>query len=309
MSKIGTGLFGSIFGSKKVEDFKVEVDKEENENILIRELKNIISGNKGFNYVAIDLGENDRVISLLDNLIYMKGNVKRKDIEFDEVKNVFSKTFKQDHNTVISYTGEKSGGVVAFSSDFIGDIVKLLIKKDESYIISRNSFLCSSHNIDLLSSTKAIHLIGNSNDDKFVLPMIRAKEGSAQVWLSSYGSFQGIELKSDETIIIDNGIFLAASSKMEYEIVKLNKMYKSSMFGAEGIGMKFTGPGIIFIQSKNLNNIGKMITHYINTVGKSTDFDIINDMVLINTDDKIIESNNEVIKKTKKKRNKSKGRI
>ena len=41
---------------------------------------------------------------------------------------------------------------------------------------------------------------------------------------------------------------------MKYELERLGKSLWSSLAGGEGIGMKFTGPGVVYTQSKNFND-------------------------------------------------------
>ena len=297
MSKIGTGIFGSIFGGKKVEEHIK--DNIENDRLApIRELKSNIFGNKGFNYVVIEIGEDDKIISSPDSLIYAKGNIKKGE-KILEKKDIFSKTIGKENSNLVTYSGGKLGGTVALSSDYIGDIIKLLIKQDESYIISNFSFLCSYHNIEITYLDKSINVSGK--EATHILPIIKAIDGNVQVWLAVYGSFQGIELKNEETLLIDNGIFLAVSSKTNYEIIPKDSKYVSSIFGGEGFDMKFTGPGTVFIQTKNLNNMGKMLLQYINNIKEPIEFDSNNEVVILNQE-AIIEENNIVLKPKKKKK-------
>ena len=87
--------------------------------------------------------------------------------------------------------------------------------------------------------------------------------------MAAYGSFKKIVLGQGEEIIIDNGYFLAAEKNFEYDVVKLGKTLTSSFFGGEGFGMKFVGPGTVYMQSKNLTNFALTLSSYMPSKGGS----------------------------------------
>lgn len=61
---------------------------------------------------------------------------------------------------------------------------------------------------------------------------------------------------------------------MNYTLNQIGNGVISSIFGGEGLGMKFTGPGYIYIQSKNINDLCSLIDGYI--TAKSSTFQGVN---------------------------------
>lgn len=222
-----------------------------------------MKGVSGSNYLVFDLKENQKIQSSPGSLIYMQGNIEKGGIKMGSMIKAFARAFGGEDFFISTYAGLQGGGTVAFSSDIPGDIIKIDLKKDEEYTISRSSFLCGTDNIEISSRIVAMGLFGIGTDEGFVMPTIKAKDGDASFWLANYGTFEKITLKSNETIILDNGVFLASPSSMNYEIVQLGKSFVASIFGGEGFGMKFTGPGEIYIQSKNLNDLFSLISKYV----------------------------------------------
>lgn len=49
---------------------------------------------------------------------------------------------------------------------------------------------------------------------------------------------------------------------MDYTIVNMEKTLTSAFFGREGFGMKFIGPGTLYIQSKNISNFAVTLSSY-----------------------------------------------
>lgn len=237
------------------------------------DLQSSKKGTSGSSYIVISLKAGETVISSPSSLIYMKGDIEKGEIVIGKnVLSAFSRSFAGEDMFMTSYKGGQWGGDVAFSSDILGDVIKIQLKKDDEYTISRTSFLCGTENISISATVQPLDIRGIGSYEGFVLPKIKAKSGGS-VWLATFGSFERIDLAQNEEIIIDNGVFLAAQSHMNYTLVRLGKTFTSSFLGGEGFGMKFVGPGTIYIQSKNLNNFSQMMSRYIGSVDKPRTFD------------------------------------
>ena len=245
------------------ENDKVKTSAEVDNSVLVNEIK----GAPGSNYITFFLKANQKILSSPGSMIFLQGNIEKGEIKTGGIMKAFARAFGGEDFFITSYKGLEGGGKIAFSTDIPGDIVKIDIKKGEEYTISRSSFLCGTENIEISSK---IVLRGLLVDEGFIMPTIKAPNGDASFWLSNYGTFEKIDLKENETILIDNGIFLAAPSQLKYTLVKLGKSFISSILGGEGLGMKFTGPGHIYIQSKNLNDLFDLISKYVRVTIKSS---------------------------------------
>ena len=197
-------------------------------------------------------------------LLYMKGDIEKGEIKFDSVGSGFWRILGGQSLFYTSYKGNKGGGTIAVGTDLPGDIIDIPINANEEWYISRGSYLCSTLNIVIEGTVKTqgiFGLIGAS--EGAVLPTIKTTDGnSGKFWLGAYGSFEKIVLNSGQEIVVDNGYFLAAEKKMNYTIVNMGKTLTSAFFGGEGFGMKFLGPGTLYIQSKNISNFAVTLSSY-----------------------------------------------
>lgn len=241
------------------ENDKVKTSAEVDNNVLVNEIK----GAPGSNYITFFLKANQTILSSPGSMIFLQGNIEKGQIKTGGIMKAFARAFGGEDFFITSYKGVDNGGKIAFSTDIPGDIVKIDIKKGEEYTISRSSFLCGTENIEISSRIVLRGLFGLGTDEGFIMPTIKAVDRDASFWLSNYGTFEKIILAENESIIIDNGIFLAAPSSLKYTLVKLGKSFISSILGGEGLGMKFIGPGHIYIQSKNLNDLFDLISKYV----------------------------------------------
>ena len=194
------------------------------------------------------------VLTSPGSLIYLKGDVEKGEIKFDGIGKALWRGFGGEDMLITKYTGKKRGGEIALGCDTPGDIIEIDIKPNTEWYISRGSFLCSTENLKISSQVVARGFFGIGTSEGFIMPLIQSDDKSGKFWLACYGTFEKIELKTNEEIIIDNGCFLAANKNMNYTIESLGKNILGTLFGGEVFGMKFVGPGTIYIQSKNLNN-------------------------------------------------------
>jgi uncharacterized protein (TIGR00266 family) len=221
-------------------------------------------GSSGSVFLQINLKENQQIMTSPGALLYMKGNIEKGEIKFDSVGSGFWRILGGESLFYTSYKGNKGGGTIAVGTDVPGDIIDIPINSNEEWYISRGSYLCSTLNIVIEGTVKTQGLFGLiGSSEGAVLPIIKTTDGnSGKFWLGAYGSFEKIVLNSGQDIVVDNGYFLAAEKKMDYTIVNMGKTLTSAFFGGEGFGMKFVGPGTLYIQSKNISNFAVTLSSY-----------------------------------------------
>jgi uncharacterized protein (TIGR00266 family) len=154
------------------------------------------------------------------------------------------------------YTGKKNGNKICNSSFFPGQIIPVVIEPGKKLIISPDSLICFTDNLDI--------------DGKFKIKGIMVSEGvrqtqinnksseSGMVWLNSYAGYQKKVLDKGKSIIVDNGLFLASYSDIDFTLQKMGSV-KNSILSGEGFVMNFTGPCELLIQNKNYNSLVQYI--------------------------------------------------
>jgi uncharacterized protein (TIGR00266 family) len=79
-----------------------------------------------------------------------------------------------------------------------------------------------------------------------------SQSGSGQVFYNSYGAIKEIEVTPDTPIVVDNGHIVAFTEGVSYRLATEGSGMKNLIFGGEGIILKFSGTGKVWIQSRNL---------------------------------------------------------
>jgi len=161
------------------------------------------------------------------------------------------------------YTGVyDKESLVSFSSNILGDIKSLLIKKGDSYTLSTHCFLCATPNVDLTTTTRLSNLfISHENIFLNEVSLTADCNDNGMVWISSYGSFDKLTVKDGESIKINGGIFAYTKSSTKFTISTVGNI-KSFLFSGSSVLMEFTGPCEVYVRSQNFSQY----VQYLNSV-------------------------------------------
>jgi len=80
--------------------------------------------------------------------------------------------------------------------------------------------------------------------------MIKAK-GEGKLFINTFGAIDKHILEPGETLVVDNFHLVAFSDACDYKVTKFGGL-KETLLGGEGLVTRITGPGEIYIQTKNL---------------------------------------------------------
>ncbi len=147
---------------------------------------------------------------------------------------------------VNDYTATTAPGEVAFVSAPVGDIETLEIKPDRGYIIQKAAYIASTENVDLDIKWEGFTrgLFGQG------LFMLRVT-GNGTLFMNTFGAIDKHTLKPGQTLIVDNFHLVAFSDTCNYKVTKFGGL-KETILGGEGLVTQITGPGDVYIQTKNL---------------------------------------------------------
>jgi len=80
--------------------------------------------------------------------------------------------------------------------------------------------------------------------------MIKAT-GNGTLYINTFGAIDKHTLRADESLIVDNFHLVVFSDTCNYRVTKFGGL-KETLLGGEGLVTNITGPGDIYIQTKNL---------------------------------------------------------
>ncbi len=147
---------------------------------------------------------------------------------------------------VNDFTANSGQGEAGFVAAPVGDIEVLDVTPNLGYVIQKAAYIASTKDVDLdvqwQGFTKGLFGQG--------LFMIKVS-GTGQLFINTFGAIDKHALKPDETLIVDNFHLVGFSDSCRYKVTKFGGL-KETLLGGEGLVTEITGPGDVYIQTKNL---------------------------------------------------------
>ncbi|MCX7653453.1 MAG: TIGR00266 family protein [Fervidobacterium sp.] len=141
-----------------------------------------------------------------------------------------------------TYTSH-GNGEIGIAPELPGDIE--VIPVNSTLYVQSTSFLASDSSIDIDVSFGGFKSFF-TGEGIFLLKL----QGVGDAAISCFGGIKLIELQMGEEITIDTGHVVAFDGSVKWS-VKTFGGFKSTIFGGEGLVCAFTGPGRVYIQTRN----------------------------------------------------------
>ena len=229
-----------------------------------------IVGGPAFAEVVVSLKPGQAIVADGGALQYWKGPVEPGSLK---ASGFFGRLFSGESVFTTQYSvpsDASATGTIAFASPWPGDAVCLELKPGEEWKLSRGAFIACSPNVSISGKLNWRGVFEVGQDEGFVLPKATCDPKSSAngfVFVAGYGGIQKHVVAAGDTLMVNNGLFMAAPGEVNYEIRRLGKNLLTSFFGAEGLGMGFTGPCTVYTQSRNLNDLIAEIAYRLPTGG------------------------------------------
>jgi uncharacterized protein (TIGR00266 family) len=137
-------------------------------------------------------------------------------------------------------------GELLLAPPAIGDITIIKLGGQEQWSVGKDAFLACTQGIVTEYKSQGFGKALFSGEGMFVYKI----SGQGIMWVTSFGAIIRKDLQNNEKYIIDNGHLVAWNCKYVLERVASGGII-SNMSSGEGLVCKFTGPGTIFMQTRN----------------------------------------------------------
>ncbi|MDR1604057.1 MAG: TIGR00266 family protein [Gracilibacteraceae bacterium] len=144
-------------------------------------------------------------------------------------------------------TASRGPGEVLFAHALPGGIIDVELDGTYGLRVQKDGFLAATDSVEVNTQMQNLFQGIFSGEGFFVLNI----SGKGTVFLSSYGAIHAINLQAGEEIIVDNGHLVAWTDYTQYKITKASGGWISSAMSGEFLVCRFTGPGIVLIQTRN----------------------------------------------------------
>jgi len=134
-------------------------------------------------------------------------------------------------------------GEIGIAPELPGDIETVHV--NGTLFVQSTSFLACDAQVDLDVSFGGFKSFF-AGEGIFLLKL----QGYGDAAISSFGAIKILELQVGEKITIDTGHVVAFDGSVNYSVRTFGGI-KSTLFGGEGLVCDFTGPGRIYVQTRN----------------------------------------------------------
>ena len=144
-----------------------------------------------------------------------------------------------------TFTAESGGGTLTLAPTMVGDIAARELR-GVTLLVQSGSFLAATPGIELDTSWGGARTFF-SREGLFVLKAT----GVGTLFLSSYGAIHAVTLGPGEGLVMDTGHMVAFDATMGYRVRTIGGL-KQTLFSGEGLVVDLTGPGTIYMQTRNV---------------------------------------------------------
>jgi uncharacterized protein (TIGR00266 family) len=143
-----------------------------------------------------------------------------------------------------TFTATGPDAEVIFAPALPGDIIHWQLEGRTVYLQS-GSYLASSMGIEIDSKWGGAKTFF-SKEGLFMLKCT----GSGDLLVSSYGAIVSVDLAPGQTYVVDTGHMVGWQEGVTYEVKKVGN-WKSTFLGGEGLVVRLTGPGRVYVQTRS----------------------------------------------------------
>ncbi|KAK5685567.1 hypothetical protein LTS10_003648 [Elasticomyces elasticus] len=147
---------------------------------------------------------------------------------------------EMNHST---YTGP---GELLLAPHALGDITNIRLTGQEVWSVGKDAFMACTQGVTKDFKTQSLSKAMFSGEGLFVYKI----GGVGICWIQSMGAIIRKDLRENEKYIIDNGHLVAWNCKYVLERIASGGII-SNFSAGEGLVCKFTGPGTVFMQTRN----------------------------------------------------------
>lgn len=141
-------------------------------------------------------------------------------------------------------TAPSQGGWVDVAARLPGDLITLPVTGAVN--LTRGSYLASEASIEIDTKWGGFKNVFGGEGGFLI-----HATGQGQVVASCYGALDQVQLGAGESIVIDSGHVVAFDPSVTFTTRKASSGIMNTLKSGEGFVMEFTGPGLVYTQTRN----------------------------------------------------------
>ena len=154
---------------------------------------------------------------------------------------------------VNDFTATDAPGEIGFSAAPLGDVEEIDINSNKGYIIQKSAYIASEQGVNLDVEWQGVSK-GIFGQGLFMIKV----SGLGKLFINTFGAIDKHVLAPGERLIVDNFHLVAFSDTCSYQVTKFGG-WKETFLSGEFLVTDITGPGEVYIQTKNIREMADWI--------------------------------------------------
>lgn len=136
-------------------------------------------------------------------------------------------------------------GEISFAPSLPGDVLHFELEAGRDVMVQSGGYLVSSAGITVDTKWAGAKSFF-AGEGLFLVKL----SGAGDAFISSYGAIHEKNLAAGESYVIDTGHIVGFEAGVNYKVRKIGGL-KTTLAGGEGLVAEFSGPGRVWMQSRN----------------------------------------------------------
>ena len=207
--------------------------------------------------IEFTLDKGEKVTAEAAAMVYIKGNLitETKMRKGGFLKSIKAAAFGGESFFVNEFIAQEDNCKLGLTGNTLGDIQVISIR--EEYIIQSGAFVGSTGELTLDTKWQGFTK-GIFGTNMFMLKTV----GNGDIFVNAWGGIISHTLKAGEKMTLDNYQLVALSSTAGYNVTRHGSL-KTTLFGGEALVIEITGPGTVYIQTKNVMEFVRSIIPFL----------------------------------------------
>jgi len=223
---------------------------------MVKRMEWKVEFSPSYSMLKVELNPGERITAEPGAMVLTKGGIKVETKMSGGVMKALTRKFLGGESIFMNNYVAEDKGMVWLAPPFPGDIKYIKLENDEIYVQDM-AYLAHHGEVDIGTKFKGFKGLFGAGE-VFWLSL----KGVGGVWINGFGGIDIIELEPGEKVTIDNFHALAIEKTVKWNIKKFGG-WKSFLLGGEGLVIEAKGPGRIFVQSRIIPELVRILMKFL----------------------------------------------
>ncbi|MCH7801977.1 MAG: TIGR00266 family protein [Chloroflexi bacterium] len=212
-----------------------------------------IEGNPDYGHLTVALRSGETFIAEGGAMAWMSEGMGVKARLLGGVTRALVRKMVGGESLFVGEFSHPSGGQVTFSPSVPGEVSHRRLSGD-SFILTGGSFMACTPGIDLKTRFGGLKAMFSGEGAFFI-----ECSGEGDLFFNTFGAL--IEKEVNGSFTVDTGHVVAWEPSLDYSIRGMGGL-KSTLLSGEGLAMRFTGNGRLYLQTRTMDSLANWLTPF-----------------------------------------------